>query len=179
MTIVIRNYLAASFLLEQEPNIWDAIVILDSGLTPTPFVAAYARRYLYLRFDDVTASVSGKRLPILDDLRAAVEFAADSENLLVSCRAGQSRSAALAWVIGCQKLGPEAACQLLNPARHIPNSRIVELGAELIDQPSVLQAFNAWSDAHKAIKLSNYMDEIESEIDELESRGARNRIVNV
>ncbi len=46
MKIVIRNYLAASFLLEQEPNAWDAIVILDSVLTHTDFVAEYARNHI-------------------------------------------------------------------------------------------------------------------------------------
>ncbi len=39
LKIVIRNYLAASFLLEQEPHVWDAILILDSGLMATVFVA--------------------------------------------------------------------------------------------------------------------------------------------
>jgi predicted protein tyrosine phosphatase len=179
MKIVIRNYLAASFLLEQEPKTWDAIVILDSGLVSTPFVAEHSRRHLYLRFDDVVANVGGKRPPTIDDLRAANEFAADSENLIVSCRAGQSRSAAIAFVIGCERLGSEAARRLLNPARHIPNSLIVELGAELSDEPFVLQAFDAWRTANKDIQFLNHMDEIERELDELQRKGARNRIVSL
>ncbi len=178
MKIVIRNYLAGSFLLEQEPNVWDAIVILDSGLSHTPFVAEHARKHIYLRFDDVEADVRGKRVPTLDDIRTATEFARHSENLVVCCRAGQSRSAAIAFVIGCQQLGAESACGLLNPKRHVPNSRIVELGASLIDDPFVLQAFAKWQTANGDVKLSSCLNDIEREFDELERQGARNRIVN-
>jgi hypothetical protein len=177
MNIVIRNYLAGSFLLEQEPNVWDAIVILDSGLSHTAFVAEHARRHIYLRFDDVDADVHGKRVATLDDIRAATEFASHSENLMVCCRAGQSRSAAIAFLIGCQRLGPETACGLLNPKRHIPNSLIVDLGTRLMDDPFVLQAFAKWQTANKGVKLPSYFDDIEREFDELERQGARNRIV--
>lgn len=177
MQIVIRNYLAGSFLLEQEPNVWDAIVILDSGLSHTAFVAAHARKHIYLQFDDVDADGRGKRIPTLDDVRAACEFAPDSENLMVCCRAGQSRSAAIAFVIGCQRLGPVTACGLLNPKRHIPNSLIINLGTRLLDDPFVHQAFAKWQTTNKDVKLSSYFDDIEREFDELERQGARNRIV--
>jgi len=178
MKIVIRNYLAGSLLLEEEPNAWDAIVILDSGLAHSDFVAQYARKYIYLRFDDVTDATSGKRLPTSDDIRAALEFSEESENLMVCCRAGQSRSAAVAFVIGCQRLGSETADRILNAKRHAPNSLIVELGAMLIDDPFVLQAFAKWQQANEHVKLSSYVDEIEREFDKLELQGARNRIVN-
>jgi hypothetical protein len=179
MKIVIRNYLAGSFLLEQEPSMWDAIVILDSGLSHTDFVDKHARRHIYLRFDDVDGVAKGKRMPTLDDIRDAEEFATQSENLMVCCRAGQSRSAAIAFVIGYQRLGPDAACRLLNPERHIPNSLIVDLGAHLNDDPSLVPTFTKWQADNRHIKLSDHFDDIECEFDELEFQGARNRIVTL
>jgi predicted protein tyrosine phosphatase len=177
MKIVIRNYLAGSFLLEQEPKVWDAIVILDSGLKPSDFVAQHAQKFIYLRFDDVTQSKVGKKTASSNDIRAALDFSKGAESLLVCCRAGQSRSAAVAFIIACQRFGSEKADQILNAKRHVPNSWIVELGANLLDDPHVLQAFAQWQRANANIKLSNYMDEIEREYDDLERQGARNRIV--
>ena len=179
MKIVIRNYLAGSFLLEQEPNTWDAIVVLDSGLSHTDFVDKHARRHIYLRFDDVDGAASGKRMPTVHDIRAADELATQSEHLMVCCRAGQSRSAAIAFVICYQRLGPDAACRLLNSERHIPNSLIVDLGAHLIDDPSLVPTFTKWEADNKHVKLSDHLDDIEREFDELELQGARNRIVTL
>ena len=178
MNILIRNYLSGSFLLEQEPGAWDAIVVLDTGLSPTDFVAQHARQHLYLRFDDVVADVEGKRRATLEDVRSALDFAPQSENLMVCCRAGQSRSAALAFLICHQRLGADAARGLLDPERHIPNSLVVELGARLVDDPAVLQTFAEWQAANKHVRLFDYLDDIEREFDELERQGARNRITS-
>lgn len=178
MNIVIRNYLAGSLLLEKEPNAWDAIIILDSGLSHSGFVAEYAHKHIYLRFDDVINAASRKRLPTSDDVRAALEFSKESEHLMVCCRAGQSRSAALAFVIVCQRLGSKTADQILDARRHAPNSLIIELGARLIDDPFVLQAYTEWQLTNEHVHLSRYMDEIEREFDQLELQGARNRIIN-
>ena len=117
-------------------------------------------------------------MPTLDEIRAAIEFAASSENLMVCCRAGQSRSAAIAFVIACQRLGPETACQLLDPERHIPNSLIVDLGARLIDDLDVFHLFTEWKTANQDVKLSDHYDEIELEFEKLERQGARNRITS-
>ncbi len=178
MNIVIHNYLSGSFLLERDPNVWDAIVILDRGLAHTDFVNRHARRHLYLWFDDVERSMAGKRAPTSDDIRLALDFAANSQNLMVCCRAGQSRSAATAFLISFQKLGSEAAWGLLNPKRHIPNSLIVELGARLLDDPSVLAVLREWKTENRNVKLSDHLEDIEREFDELECAGARNRIVD-
>ncbi len=177
MNITIRNYLSASFLLEQEPNTWDAIVILDSGTSHSDFVARHARKHLYLRFDDVDCDVPGKRMATVDDIRSALEFAADSRDLLVCCRAGQSRSAATAFLICFQRLGPDASYRLLNPERHVPNSLIIDLGARIIDDPLLRLTFSKWQTDTRHVRLSDYLDDIESEVDELERQGAQNRIV--
>jgi predicted protein tyrosine phosphatase len=178
MKIVIRNYLSGSLLLEREPRIWDAIVILDRVATPTDFVAKQARRHLYLRFDDIESSMDGKRIPSTDDVRSAVQFSSESENILVCCRAGQSRSAAIAFVLCYRLLGADAACRLLDPTRHSPNSLVVELGSQVIDEPQLLETFRQWRMDNR-VRLSDYIDDIERECDELERQGARNRILGL
>lgn len=177
MNIAIHNYLSGSFLLENKPNTWDAIIILDSGISHTDFVSQHARRHLYLRFDDVALQTQGKRAPTSQEIQSALEFATTSQNLMVCCRAGQSRSAATAFVICYQLQGPEAAFKLLNPERHIPNSLVIALGASMVDDPSIRETFAKWQEDNRHIKLADCMEDIGREFDELERLGARNRIV--
>jgi predicted protein tyrosine phosphatase len=177
MNIIIRGYLAGSFALQQQPGIWDVIVILDSGLTHTDFVSENALKHVYLRFDDVDRQMTGKRMPQLQDLQRALNFAKGSSNLMVCCRAGQSRSAAVAFVIACSLKGYEAAVAMLNPARHSPNSFVVALGGQATGDPLVMQTFQDWRTANRGLKLSDFMEEIEREFDHLEAAGATNRII--
>ena len=176
MIVQILNYLAASHLLASEPAQWSAIVILDSRGTATDFVAQTSVEHLILRFDDITTPSSGKQMADPRSLRAALDFAVGKDKLIVSCRAGQSRSAALAHAICFQNNGADAANQLLIPARHQPNRFIIEAVAELIDDPTYLSTFDAWSNQYGDIKLMDHIDEIEAEFDALEALGARNLI---
>lgn len=178
MNIVIRSYLSGSYLLEREPNKWDAIIILDSGIKHTDFVASHARNHVYLRFDDVDTGIRGKRPPTIDDIRLALEFAAQSDNVLVCCRAGQARSAAMAFLISYQRLGPDTATRLLHPQRHRPNSLIIDLGARVIQDASLIPTFHKWESDNRNTTMSDYYDDIEREINELERQGARDRIVD-
>ena len=177
MEIAIRNYLAGSYLLESSPRTWDAIVILDAHLPESEFVNEYTRNHLFLRFDDITSSAFGKRPPTVDQIESAMRFASDSERLLVCCRAGQSRSAATAFSVAFNKLGADVAIGLLNPKRHSPNTLIIDLAANIIDDPIFATTFHDWQTANSHIRLTDYLDEIENEMDVLESNGARNRII--
>ena len=77
-----------------------------------------------------------------------------------------------------QRLGSNAARQLLKPEHHVPNALIVDLGARLIDDAAVLQTFREWQADNKHVKLSGYLDAIGREFDELNFQGVRNRIVD-
>ena len=176
MEISIRNYVAGSYLLESDDHPWDAIVILDSTLRESEFVENNTRNSLFLRFDDVTTETQGKRSPTVDDVRLALQFATDSHRLMVCCRAGQSRSAAMAFVIAYQKMGAETAIGLLNPRRHSPNQLIIDLASAVIDDPAFSTVFHDWLTANSNIRLIDYVDEIERELNAIESNGARNRI---
>ena len=116
-------------------------------------------------------------MPQLQDLHRALNFARGSYNLMVCCRAGQSRSAAVAFVIACSLKGYEAAAAMLNPARHSPNSVVVALGAEALGDPLVMQTLHDWRKANQGVVLLDFISEIEREFDELEAAGAINRII--
>lgn len=166
MKIEIKSYLAGSFLLKNEPQVWDAIVILGSKSIASDFVSKHARRHCFLTFDDINEPRAGRRSVAIQDIRKAIEFAAESTNLLVCCRAGQSRSAALAFVLSNGDLS------ILNPERHSPNKLIIELSKQI--NPQIFESFQKW----KSKPLFHYLDEIEAEYDELERLGAKNLIEN-
>jgi predicted protein tyrosine phosphatase len=176
MEIRIGGYVAASFLLEQEPQQWHALVLLDSGKRPTDFVEARALSHLYLDFDDIEQPLANKQPPTAALLERALEFARGKGKLLVSCRAGQGRSAALAYLVGCQERGPREAIKLLDPTRHRPNGLVVSLGGALLGNRDVLGCFEEWRSRHAHIRLADYDDQLEKEFEALEAQGATNRI---
>ena len=176
MRLEIHNYLSGSFLLESEPNCWDAIVILDSSLSESQFVDDHAQRSLQLRFDDITQSVENKIIPSSELIEKALDFGLESEKLMVCCRAGQSRSSATAFSIAFEKLGDDAALKLLNPKRHSPNFRVIQIANELVERPGLLNLYDQWGFSIRDQRLTDYLDEIEAEYDKLEELGARDRI---
>ena len=76
-------------------------------------------------------------------------------------------------------MGSAAALSLLDPKRHSPNSLIVKLGEQLVADPTLLSTFNDWRERNQEIRLSDYVDDIEREFDELELLGAKNRIIRM
>jgi len=175
--IRIGSYVAASFLLEQEPGQWHTLVVLDSDKQATDFVKAHSRSHCYLRFDDVEEQRANKVMPTKALVEQGLNFAKGKVKLLVSCRAGQGRSVALAYLIFCQEHGTQDALTLLNPTRHRPNRLVVAIGDSLLTAPpDVLDQFDEWRRRHSHIQLSDYYDEMEKEFDALEARGASNKI---
>jgi predicted protein tyrosine phosphatase len=155
MDIRICSYLTASVLLENEPGRWDALVILDSHVAVSDFVQSHSRRHLFLRFDDVERSAENRQIVRSDHIAEAVAFAKSSERLLVSCRAGQSRSSAVGYLIACREQGADAALSLLDPTRHAPNPLVVSVGAAMLDMPDALEAFDRWRKASRHFALSD------------------------
>lgn len=178
MEIRICSYLLASYVLQADPSAWDALVILDSNVKPTEFVDSHTRRRSYLWFDDIEQSIVNRRVVTSEQIAEGLEFATGSSRLLVCCRAGQSRSAALAYVIACREFGAQSAIELLDPRRHIPNRLVVRLGAVSLNSHSVFRVFDNWRETHRHIALSDYYNEIASEIDNLAARGVVDRIVH-
>jgi predicted protein tyrosine phosphatase len=174
--IRIAGYLAASFLLERESKQWHALVLLDSGKEPTDFVQTHALSHLYLQFDDVEEPRAHQHPPTRAQIEQALAFSRGKVKLLVTCRAGQGRSAATAYLIGCQDRGAAEAIKLLDPARHRPNRLVIALGDALLDVPHVMDQFDEWRRRHAHFQLSDYYDQLEKEYEALQSQGASNRI---
>jgi len=175
MKIEIHNYLSCSHRLETSSQEWDSIVILDSTLEESEFVSLHSRNSLQLRFDDITSCVAHKMLPDAESIAAAVRFGLQSDKLIVCCRAGQSRSSATAFSIAYERIGSDALA-LLNPERHSPNFRILQIADEILERPGILNAYDEWSFQVGDTRLTDFLDEIESEYDELEEMGAVDRI---
>src|SRR4051812_4329303 len=115
MEIRICGYLEGSWLLGQEPGRWHALVVLDSWATATRFVATRVQSHLYLRFDDIEQPQPPRQMPTSSAVEQGLQFARGKDRLVVICHAGQGRSAALAYLTGCQELGVAAALALLDP----------------------------------------------------------------
>lgn len=176
MDIEIRHYLSCSYQLEAQSGVWDSLVVLDSGLRRSEFVMQHSVRSLQLNFDDITKPQPRKIEPNFELVSAAIEFGVQSEKLFVCCRAGQSRSAAIAFAIAFEKLGESAAIELLNPRRHSPNYLILRIADNVIARPGILDAYDRWGYQNGDVRLTDFLDEIVGERDELISLGARDRI---
>ena len=127
MEIEIHNYLSCSHRLETDSGNWNSIVVLDSSLADSEFVTHHSRSSLQLRFDDITAPAPNKIAPNSELISSALSFGLSLNKLIVCCRAGQSRSSAIAFAIAYEKLGRLDALRLLNPKRHSPNYRILQI----------------------------------------------------
>lgn len=176
MQIRTASYVAASLLLDQEPGQWHTLIILDSGKRATDFVQSRARSYCILRFDDVEGPRPKKATPTTALIEQGLDFASGKDKLLVCCRAGQSRSVGLAYVICCREKGVEEALKLLNPTRHCPNRLVISLGEGLLETVALLAPFDEWRHRHAHIRLSDYYDDMEKEFEALEAQGASNKI---
>lgn len=176
MEVKIHNYLAASWLLETEPGDWDIIVILDSDCQLNPFVAEKAARYLVLFFDDIQAHQTGKRMVNADHIQTALDFSSQSQRLVVSCRAGQSRSAAIGCLVQFFNDPGFKPNQLLDPKRHSPNALVMDQGARLIDNPAIWPLMMKWWRDSAGCRISDYLHLIEAEFDELHRAGAVEQI---
>lgn len=179
MEISIHSYLTASAKLVDEPNCWDVILILDSGLSATDYVDAQARRSLILHFDDIEKDQRGKRMVTADVIKRAFEFSSESNRLLVTCRAGQSRSASLGFAIACKSGGREVAENLLNPKRHSPNKKVIELADFEFPEAGIYASHAAWRKKNEAIRMIDFLDEIAAEREQLIQSGERDLLTQV
>lgn len=137
-------------LLLEGPGQRDLILVTNPGYMPfgddAERVLALARRVLRLQFDDFTAQVLDLdiRLPSEADVEEALAFAPHSDDLVVACHAGVSRSSALAYVLRCRDWGPPSAVTILERGIHAPNRLIVEMGARVLRNLEVWDTYETW-----------------------------------
>ena len=132
-------------LLSSDAGRRDVLLVTNPGVGPPEGVPPLARRLLHLQFDDFASPRPGVLLPTASDVRRALNWAAASEHLVVSCHAGVSRSAALAYLVRCRACPPPEAVKILVRGWHRPNELIVRLGASVLGDPAVYVAYRTWS----------------------------------
>ena len=153
-------------------GIFEAIALLENGKLEDKWLVsilhskdcienrAVVSRYdrcrgaLRLDFDDVFRVTADSREPRAEDVRRVLEWAKDKSEIVVHCHAGYSRSAAVAYLIECLAVGPHEALKVLDYKKQCPNELVVELGAEVMNDACVLDAYWEWRDEFDRLWLA-------------------------
>ncbi len=149
MEVSIMNYRGACSWVPARDNFFDVIYITnynknhDSADAPR-VIREGARSHIVLEFDDIDFPLNDYVLPLRHDVERALKYAEGKENILVTCPNGITRSAAIAYVISAKFIGAVKSIKMLTPLQHHPNRRIVALGGEILQDPSVLKVYNNW-----------------------------------
>ena len=104
-----------------------------------------AKNRLMLQFDDIEYEITNCVAPTKEHVQQALDFSEGKDDIIVSCNAGISRSAATAFLIACKKYGMDKAFEILNPKLHCPNALIIRHGSEILNIPDLPDKMNAWN----------------------------------
>lgn len=129
-------------------SIWDPEWIERGGVETQLRKRLRAQTRLHIAyFHDASVEESGRQVPVEDDLRRILAFAADLESdaaILVHCWAGISRSTAVAYAILCQAVGPGRELECIESVLAVrpqafPNALIVELADKILARNGAMQ----------------------------------------
>ncbi len=102
-------------------------------------------KQLILRFDDINQSMDDYVVPQMSHIKRALDFADKIKDgsLLIHCRAGISRSSAIALAVIAKRLGSGKEEEAVNTLEYInpncrPNKSIVEMTDELLERDGKL-----------------------------------------
>lgn len=140
--LVIKSRDDAVTLTSIEPNRFNVVLIsgdFDKEEDRVLSIKKNAKSHIHLIFDDITNPHSTVAKPPSKELVAqGVDWVKDlKDDYIVSCRAGISRSSAMAYLIATKFFGPRDAVKILNPDIHYPNKLIVKLGSEILGNPEI------------------------------------------
>ena len=102
---------------------------------------------LRLYFENDVADRSGRLKPERYHVETALEWSRDKPRLWVHCFEGKHRSAAIAYAIACTRVPAVEAITVLDPTRHHPNRRIIELATEILQRTEILDQYLGYMDA--------------------------------
>jgi predicted protein tyrosine phosphatase len=122
-------------------SIWDATYGHEAGAARIERHFPHAERLVCI-FDDVNAPEDGIA-PTREAIAAILDFARPAASLLVHCKAGISRSAAVAFSVLCQSRGPGTESEALDEIYRIrpqamPNKLIVQLADALLSRDGAM-----------------------------------------
>lgn len=133
-------------------NYWYVVSVRGTRSTsPVDQFADLMLGFFPVSMDDIwddSQEVSGEfEMPLESEVARVLAWAAERRPLLVHCRAGVSRSSALAYLVACTQVSPEEAIRLLEYQVHYPNQYIVALGSKILNNPDIAGVANRefWS----------------------------------
>jgi predicted protein tyrosine phosphatase len=146
MRVIIRSEKEAVMEIKNKPNFWDVISIRDfiSKNSPVDDSELNCKSIIKLFFDDIFyryEETTYQKLAKKEDIKAALEFSKDKNNILVHCGAGISRSSAIAYIILSTTMLPSKAIEKLSFENHYPNEHIVKLGAKILSNKEIITSF--------------------------------------
>ena len=120
---------------EADVTAYDGVITIEDSSIREPFrVEGAAPSQLVLRFDDISSPIDDFIMPQERHIRTGLEFARrwEQPSLLIHCKAGMSRSPAMALAILADWLGEgneeEAVRELIKVSRLCtPNKHMIEL----------------------------------------------------
>ena len=131
---------------EIDVSTYDGIITIEDTTIREPFrVQTDEPKQLILRFDDINQQMDDYVIPQISHIKRALDFADKIEDgsLLIHCRAGISRSSAIALAVIAKRLGSGKEEEAVNTLEHInpncrPNKSIVEMTDELLERDGKL-----------------------------------------
>jgi predicted protein tyrosine phosphatase len=93
-------------------------------------------------FDDVVKDERHYMTPKKIQIKRILKWSESIENnFAVHCSAGVSRSAAIAYLIACQRMEKEEAIKILDFRLHCPNQLVITLGSEILKDNTLLDYY--------------------------------------
>jgi len=152
--IKICGHKELELVLSQEPGKYNVILYTNSDMSVLPVVRHRAKTWTHLPVDDVDHfEYRSYCAPKPEDIKNALAFSEDKEDLICACHAGISRSSATAYLIGSKKLGAESGLNILQE-QHYPNRLIVWMGAKILQNPLVWDKFVDWQKHNRQLDPS-------------------------
>ena len=127
---------------EIDVSTYDGIITIEDTTIREPFrVQTDEPKQLILRFDDINQPMDDYVIPQMSHIKRALDFADKIEDgsLLIHCRAGISRSSAIALAVIAKRLGSGKEEEAVKTLEHInpncrPNKSIVKMTDELLER---------------------------------------------
>lgn len=157
MEVTICGHRKAVEVLKQNPKQIDVVFISSPdnkfGVDGSHLIQDLAKNYCEILFDDCTFPVGSMIPPTIENVKQAIEFAKGKESIIVCCQAGVSRSAATAYCIATDDVGPIMALEILDPKVHSPNALIVHYGSKILNCPDMVDIINTWKNEADAQQM--------------------------
>lgn len=134
---------AAISFIQQNPK-HPLIAIGESTGYAVKELTSIAENCLCLIFDDSEFNHVGREIVSEHHIAEALEWAQDKPDIVVACRAGISRSSALAYIIECTRVEPEKALDVLDLNEHQPNRLVVQVGSDLLKDMDIIDQYDKW-----------------------------------